>query len=264
MPASRPSGTGTPVPRRVHPVVDWLSRLALLPKREWLRRKVGRTVTERFAGLELVVPPEVFNPGIFRTGRYFTEFIATSPICDPSRFAEKGTGTALDATTGSGAQAIALARRGFQVTAVDINPHAVHAARDNAQRNGVSDRVTVLEGDLYGPAAGRRFDVIMSALPLFRGEARTPFEQSWRSPDVIERFAAGVREHLAPGGVCLALFTSDGDQQGFFSALDANLLAAEVASEKHFGNEIISIYAIGPGNVSPAPRFSIEVATDLS
>ncbi|HEX21510.1 MAG TPA: class I SAM-dependent methyltransferase, partial [Actinobacteria bacterium] len=47
-------------------------------------------------------------------------------------------GNFLDLGAGPGTQAIALARRGFKVTAVDISPTAVEKAKQRAGREGVS------------------------------------------------------------------------------------------------------------------------------
>jgi len=228
--------------RRVHPLVRWLSLLYLIPKREWLRRRVERTVVEEIRDLSLAVPLDVFNPVIFRTGSFFTEFIADSDYCDPVRFVRNPTPRALDCTTGPGAQAIMLARRGFQVMAVDINPRAVDAARSNVLRNQVEDRVQVVHGDLFEPVAGQTFDIVVSHLPSFRGEPVDHFDLSWRSPDIIERFARGLSRVLSPDGFGLASFTTDGDQEGFFRALDENALEVRSVADKHLGNEIVSIY----------------------
>jgi magnesium-protoporphyrin O-methyltransferase len=56
--------------------------------------------------------------------------------------------TALDAGCGTGLWSIALARRGFEVTAIDIAPQMVDAALQAAQRAGVRERITFLSGDL--------------------------------------------------------------------------------------------------------------------
>ncbi len=57
----------------------------------------------------------------------------------------------LDLGTGSGIAAIAAAKGGADVTAVDIDPHAIAAAELNAQANGVE--ISLICGDLLdGPA----------------------------------------------------------------------------------------------------------------
>lgn len=230
--------------RGVHPLIRWLSFIYLVPRREWLRRRIRRTTVERVCNLNLVVPSGVYNPVAFRTGIYFSEFLADSEYCDPRRFARQSASRALDCTTGTGAQALVLARRGFDVTAVDINPEAVRAARCNVLLNDMERGVRVLEGDLFEPVRGSEFEVVVSALPLFRGKPDGRFELSWRSPDIIERFAHGLSAVLAPDGICLALFTTDGDQEGFLRALQQNSLNATVVADKHLGNEITSVYCI--------------------
>jgi len=239
--------TPPPIPLRagVHPIVRFLSLFYLVPRREWLKRKLGRTRIERIRNLELIVPAGVFGPVTFRTGAYFSEFIADSESCDPERFGP-GPTRALDSTTGTGAQALMLAARGFEVTAVDRNPEAVRAARSNAWLNGLETSVEVLEGDLFEPVAGRKFDLVVCSPPLFRGEPRNGFEMSWKSPDFIERFAGGVAGVLSDRGRALVLFTTDGDQEGFLRALENNQLDASACARKHFGNEIITIYGVTP------------------
>ena len=39
--------------------------------------------------------------------------------------------------------------------------------------------------------------------------------RAWRSPDVAERFAAGLGEHLKPRGAALVVLSTFGDAQGF-------------------------------------------------
>lgn len=69
-------------------------------------------------------------------------------------------GRALDIGTGSGILAIALAKLGARdVTAVDLDPVAVSAARENVARNGLAAQIKVLEGDLAQQAHGT-FDFI--------------------------------------------------------------------------------------------------------
>jgi SAM-dependent methyltransferase len=69
-------------------------------------------------------------------------------------------GRALDLGCGTGVQAVALARRGWQVTGVEMVPRALAIARERARRAGVE--VRFVEGDVTalggaGIGAGFRF-----------------------------------------------------------------------------------------------------------
>jgi tRNA (guanine37-N1)-methyltransferase len=54
----------------------------------------------------------------------------------------------VDMFAGVGPFAIPMADRGAEVVGVDVNPVAIEYLRENAERNGVSDRVTAIEGDV--------------------------------------------------------------------------------------------------------------------
>lgn len=55
---------------------------------------------------------------------------------------------AFDMFAGVGPFAVRLAAAGAEVVAVDVNPAAIEYLEANAERNGVADRVTALEGDV--------------------------------------------------------------------------------------------------------------------
>ncbi|KPM53966.1 SAM-dependent methyltransferase [Frankia sp. CcI49] len=66
-----------------------------------------------------------------------------------------GPTTALDLGCGEGGDAVWLAARGWQVTAVDIAPTALERVRDAARATGVAERVTPMCRDLAcGPPPG--------------------------------------------------------------------------------------------------------------
>lgn len=74
----------------------------------------------------------------------------------------------LDATAGVGPYAVAIARRQpeARVVAVDLNPEAVALLRSNVARNGVEDRVEVLQGDGFQVAVeGAQWDRVVVNLP---------------------------------------------------------------------------------------------------
>ncbi len=67
-------------------------------------------------------------------------------------------GTALDVGCGEGADALWLATRGWQVTAVDISTTAIERARSHALRVGaeVAGRITWVHADLTSDMAPSR------------------------------------------------------------------------------------------------------------
>jgi len=75
----------------------------------------------------------------------------------------------LDLCTGSGCLALALAKHfpGAEVFGTDISAEALQYARQNASINSIGN-VTFLEGDLYEPVKGIRFDIIVSNPPYIR------------------------------------------------------------------------------------------------
>ena len=118
----------------------------------------------------------------------------------------------LDMGTGSGVNGIVAASRSRAVLAVDVNPSAVACARDNAERNGVADRVTVRKSDLFQNASGR-FDLIIFDPPFRWFPPRDMFErgtadENYRS---LTTFFDQASDHLEPGGRILLSFGTTGD-----------------------------------------------------
>ena len=92
------------------------------------------------------------DPGMaFGTGTHET----TSLCLETLDSLVKGGERVLDIGTGSGILAIAALKLGAEVAeGVDIDPMCVRTAGENAQRNGVADKFTVLVGDLSDQASG--------------------------------------------------------------------------------------------------------------
>ncbi|MEO9934789.1 peptide chain release factor N(5)-glutamine methyltransferase [Rhodopirellula bahusiensis] len=84
------------------------------------------------------------------------------------RMSDRPTPTVLDIGTGSGAIAVAIAKSlpKTQVTAVDISLTALDIAKWNVENLKLSDRVTLLQSDLFdGLEPAQAFDVICSNPP---------------------------------------------------------------------------------------------------
>jgi release factor glutamine methyltransferase len=160
--------------------------------------------TVRVADCTFVVTSDVFNPKFFVTSGLMARQLALRPEDD-----------VLDLGTGSGIQAIVAAKQAARVVAIDINPEAVACAQANCERNGV-DNVTVLQGDLFEPlSTGDRFDVIIFTPPYMEGPLTSLLSRALYDPGkaLARRFFAKARNHLAPGGSLLVLYSSIADHE---------------------------------------------------
>ena len=122
----------------------------------------------------------------------------------------------LELCTGSGCLAI-LASRAFPIAhidAVDISKDALAVAARNVRDFGLEDRVTLHRGDLYAPAAGKRYDLIIANPPYVdaegmaglppecRAEPKLAFDGGADGLDVVRRILEQASRHLtAEGGL---------------------------------------------------------------
>jgi len=177
-----------------------------LVKRRAAHEPVAYLVGRReFFSLDFRVVPGVFIPRPSTETLVLEALRLMQPLQAPS---------ILDLCTGSGCVAVSLAHadRRAIVTAVDLNPLAVETARGNAELHGVSDRVTVLHGDLFAPLpTGATFDLIVSNPPYVRDgeigglapdvrehEPRLALAAGADGLDVVRRIAAEVGPCLGP------------------------------------------------------------------
>lgn len=109
----------------------------------------------------------------------------------------------VDVGTGSGILAIAAARLGAsQVTALDADPIAVHAAQENVARNQVEDVVQVRWGTVPGGEENP-----WGAPVLGQEEAGGPFQVvlvNILADAVVQMLQAGLGRWLSPGGLLIA------------------------------------------------------------
>ncbi len=135
-----------------------------------------------------------------------------------------------DVGTGCGAIAVALAANlppAVQFIALDSSGEALALARRNAERNGLTDRIEFVRGDLLTPLPSP-VDVIAANLPYVTTAAWQALPPESRDheprlgldggPDglrLIEAFLREAPSHLRPGG---ALFAEIGDEQGAAAA----------------------------------------------
>ncbi len=124
----------------------------------------------------------------------------------------------VDLCTGSGAIAISIAheRADARVYATELVEETAQVARENAERCGVSHRVTVLTGDLFAPLPAELRGAVhvvasnppyiptadLDGLPAEVGgfEPRVALDGGADGLDTVRRIVADARSWLAPGG----------------------------------------------------------------
>lgn len=128
----------------------------------------------------------------------------------------------LDLCTGSGCIAASIAHEceTSTVVATDVSDVACEVALENIERLGLSDRVLVVEGDLYGAldATGDDsfFDLIVSNPPYIPSaavdvlehevighEPRLALDGGTDGLDVFRRILLGAKDHLRIGGALM-------------------------------------------------------------
>ena len=123
--------------KKYYHAMDIGKRLAIVPG--WEQYDTDRTAI-------------TMDPGMaFGTGTHETTALCLEVLDERVRGGER----VLDIGTGSGILAIAALKLGAAAAeGVDIDPMCVRTAGENAARNGVEDRLTVLVGDLSDKASG--------------------------------------------------------------------------------------------------------------
>jgi release factor glutamine methyltransferase len=191
---------------------------------------------ERVQGMPILVIPSVFNPKLGRTGAFLASQLDGRLLAADSEV--------LDLGTGSGVCAIFAARHARRVVAVDLNAAAVRCAGINASLNHLEDRIDVRHGDLFAPVAGERFDLISFNPPFLCGAPVSDRDRAWRSTDVPERFAAGLCNHLKPGGTALVVLSTFGNAQLFLEQLSSRGFVISVVARRRFLNERLAIFRL--------------------
>ena len=223
-----------------------------------LNRQSTRSV--RAAGFRLAVYPTVFHPKLFLTSEFFARFLSKIDLAGKN---------VADVGTGSGILALAAARAGATVVALDINPKAVNAATDNARANGLGDRVTAVRSDLMSALApGFLFDVIISNPPFFSGEPRDIADRAWVAGpgyrDIMSLFDQ-ARQRLKPSGAMYVLLSSDSDLHFLGQLIARAGFRARIATGFSIMIESMIIYELTPLEPGAATALNIgQVANNFA
>ncbi len=137
----------------------------------------------RSHGLQLNVPKDVFHPGIFLATPIFLDFLGKTDLngC-----------TVADIGTGCGAIALFAAQKGAVVTAVDINPAAVEAARNNAILNQLP--LQCFQSDLFGGLSPTLFQYILANPPYYPAQPSSDADRAFFAGEGLEYFQRFFKE----------------------------------------------------------------------
>ncbi len=181
-------------------------------------------------GVDIHCPPGVYHATPGSSTSFLLRHLSGLAVGKPPAILEIG--------VGSGAILISLARRlgpGRYVGA-DISAVALSAAAENAARNGVD--IALCHSDLFAALAGERFDAIFFNAPLYDQEPRNDLERHMLCDPggrVLQRFVAGVADHLKPGGVAYVTVSNI----GLIAPLDAPPLQIGLKGAELFDTGVI-------------------------
>jgi release factor glutamine methyltransferase len=119
----------------------------------------------------------------------------------------------LDMGTGCGILGIVAAKKACSVIAVDMNPHAIRCAKENAALNDVRGNMGFVQGDLFTPLSEKsKFDVILfnaPYLPTDGTKGDSWLERAWnggaKGRQIIDRFISEAPKHMKQKGRVLLM-----------------------------------------------------------
>ena len=182
-------------------------------------------------------PGDPFSTRAFSEGLFVPQDPASLEVVDMVE-AQEGM-RVLDLCAGRGIKASALADRGAEVLAVDIEEKKLGACRALAERLGLKERIQtqVADGTDATLELGSFARVLVDAPCTGLGTIRRHPEIAWRRrPDDIERLASIQRallatgaRHVAPGGLLVYAVCTFGAQEGPPEALNGFTSVAQVS-----------------------------------
>jgi release factor glutamine methyltransferase len=213
-------------------LADYRGMIARRGRREPLQYILG---SQEFMGLDFAVTPAVLIP------RHDTEVLVNEALKRAGKSSK-----ILDIGVGSGCISISLAKAlpDAVVTGVDTSTEALAVAGENCRTHGVT--VNLLQGSLFEPVQGQRFELIVSNPPYIPGDDLKTLQPEVRDfepvgaldggkdgLDFYRLIVAAAPGYLVSGGWLLVevgmgqaddvekLFSGGGSFTGVFTAKDA-------------------------------------------
>lgn len=191
-----------------------------------------------YDGLSLNVPKGVFHPGLFFSTTFLAEQLYKQSLKDL---------TFLELGCGSGLLSLLAARHGANVTAVDINPLAVSAARNNALANNLV--IETIESDLFSALNKRVFYYIVINPPYYKKNPKDNELAAWFAGaeyQYFENLFSQLAMHINTQTKVLMVASEDVDIQMVGAIAGKNGFVLNIGAEKTIMLEKNYIYLISP------------------
>lgn len=201
-----------------------------------------RTHYYNYYGIQVSVPPGIFNPKLSFSTKYLTDFLSKQDLKDRS-FLEVG--------SGSGVISLFAAKIGAQVTATDINPLAIKCTRNNAQSNRLD--VRVIHSDLFEVIPTNTFDFIVVNPPYYPKAPKNDIEKAWfcgDNFDFFHRFFCQLGSYLDIDSRTYMVLSEDCEVEEIKRIANKNNFTMEIESKKHIYWEVNYIFLIQPINAN--------------
>lgn len=135
---------------------------------------------------------------------------------------------ALDMGTGSGIIALEMAKKGAEVTAIDINPEAIEEVSRKAEEEELE--IKVKESNLFENLE-EKFDLIVFNPPYLPGEKGVGDEEIWRGGEkgieLTERFLDETDNYLTEEGYALLILSSRAEYRSVVEDYNLEIVESE-------------------------------------
>ena len=220
----------------MNPLVAAARRMSYLAWHRRVRAGFERTDACRLLGLDLLIAPGVLHPRHFASSLLLARYLAGLSL--------RGASVA-DVGTGSGLLGLVAAREGATVVAVDIDPVAVACALGNARRNGLEERMSVLESDVFDRVStGLRFDLVVTNPPFYPRAPERPLDRAFAAGagnEFFSKLAESLPHRLADQGALVLIQSSDVDFAPIAGMLESRGLTERVVLERRGLFETLTI-----------------------
>lgn len=194
-----------------------------------------KPIIRKILGKKLIVLPRVFDPIFFDS-----QILASSMKKLDGQFEN-----VLDLGTGSGIQALFIASKSKNITAVDINPFALHNAYLNFELHKLNNKTKLIKSDLFSNI-NEKYDLIIFNPPFFTRKPKSLLEKAITSYDnnLLKKFFREVDKYLKLNGKILLVFSDIGNVKLLNELIQERGLSFRIFKKGRFDNDLYLVYLI--------------------